>query len=254
MVRKVAGALIGDIWSFLTGSSMLSDYSDLDNRWLHPIDCSAMIADPDRHFGPFDANGLPMQALPGIGTVYVPSRTAAFGFAHWNAMCLGEGATEAHRARFLTAAHWFAAFPDGRITHDFPLLNLSAPWLSALAQGEALSIFARAFTLARDSEWHDRIKDAAHWLSVAVDDGGVLGTLPDGRPFLEEYPGTRHCNVLNGCLYALAGLNDAAEIGAIERDIVDRIADAVEANLSILEPRRMVVVSVDRSRGENRQF
>jgi hypothetical protein len=190
MVRKVAGALIGDIWSFLTGSSMLSDYSDLDNRWLHPIDCSAMIADPDRHFGPFDANGLPMQALPGIGTVYVPSRTAAFGFAHWNAMCLGEGATEAHRARFLTA-----------------------------------------FTLARDSEWHDRIKDAAHWLSVAVDDGGVLGTLPDGRPFLEEYPGTRHCNVLNGCLYALAGLNDAAEIGAIERDIVDRIADAVEANL-----------------------
>jgi len=231
MARKRAGALLVDVGSYLTGRHPLADYAGFDDRWLHPIDCSWMLRDADEHFGPFDSGGLPMQELSGIGAVYVPSRTAAFGFAHWNEQRLHRNGRDRHIEAFLAAANWFAGFSDGRIWHDFPLLTLSAPWLSGLAQGEALSIFARAYLLTDDAVWRDRSDVAARWLAEPVEMGGVLGRLPDGSPFLEEYPGTRHANVLNGCLYALAGLKDALDIGAAEIGLVERIADSVEANL-----------------------
>lgn len=230
-MRKVPAALVSDIFSFLTGNSLLGRYRSAGDRWLHPVNCSALLRDPDRHFGPFDANGLPRQNIAGIGIVYVPSRVAAFGFAHWNAYRGGNTAPNEHVLKFLAAAEWFASFSDGRIIHDFPLLNLTPPWLSALGQGEALSIFARAFELTKDDCWRQFAVRAAYWLSIRTSAGGVLGNLPDGSSFLEEYPGTRHESVLNGCLYALAGLNDAADIGAVDSVLIGQIADAVQANL-----------------------
>lgn len=231
MIRKRVGALLDDIRSYLTGASAIPDYTYSDDRWLHPVDCRWMLRDVDEHFGPFDSDDLPMQELPGIGTVYVPSRTAAFAFAHWSQLRLRGSGCDQHIEEFLAAANWFAAFPDGRIWHHFPLLNRQAPWLSALAQGEALSIFARAHILTGDAIWRERSEQAVRWLVEPEDAGGVLGSLPDGSPFLEEYPGTRHSNVLNGCLYALVGLKDALEIGVPDMTLLDSVADAVENNL-----------------------
>lgn len=230
-MRKVPTALLSDVVSFVTGNSLLGYFRGGSDRWLHPIDCSAMLDNPDQHFGPFDAGGLPKQNIAGIGVVYVPSRVAAYGFAHWNAYRRGDSNSSESVAKFLAVANWFSDFPDGRIVHNFPLLNLAPPWLSALAQGEALSIFARAFELTKADCWRQFAKKAAYWLSASTDAGGVLGTLPDGSPFLEEYPGTRHQSVLNGCLYGLAGLNDAADVGAVDTVLVNKVADAVEANL-----------------------
>ena len=231
MVRKKVGILLGDITSYVTGSNPFRDDAEAADRWLHPVDCGWMLDDRERSFGPFDPLGLPMQQLQGIGTVYVPSRTAAYGFAHWNELRSGREDRERHAAAFMATANWFAAFPDGRILHEFPLLNLASPWLSALAQGEALSIFARAFLLTENPDWREHAERAIQWLATPVDAGGVLGALPDGSPFLEEYPGTRHAGVLNGCLYALAGLADAREMGVSDMGLVDRVADAVENNL-----------------------
>lgn len=236
-MRKAAGALLGDMRSFLTGTSVLADLSSHSDRWLHPIDCAALLADPDSYFGPFDASGIPMQIFPAVGTVYVPSRTAAFGFAHWNALRLGVGDANFHKTAFLSACQWFADFPDGRIEHQFPLLNLAPPWLSALAQGEALSLYARAMLLTSKAQWTEAALAAAQWMTLPVSEGGVLSVLPDGGLFMEEYPGTKHGHVLNGCLYALAGLVDAGEQGLINPGLAEPIAASVESNITGWERR-----------------
>lgn len=173
-----------------------------------------------------------MQQLRNIGLVRIPSRTAAFAFAHWNAFRLT--GDQSHVAPFLTAARWFAGWCDGAIRHEFPLLGLDPGWLSALSQGQALSIFARAHQLTGDPMWQQAAHRSGRWLTLPMNDGGVLGHLPDGSAFFEEYPGTCHAHVLNGCLYAMLGLAEARGIGLQSR-MIPMVADTIERHMLAFE-------------------
>ena len=246
--RKQLALLGRDVVDFLLGRSRLRSAADAADAWIHPVDADFYLDDPEAHMGPFDAAGLPMQRFGGAEPVYVPSRTAAFAFVHWNRWRRTKD--EAHLRAFLQAARWFAEFTDGRIEHRFDLAGMAAPWISGLAQGEALSIFARA-ELVEPGQWRARCEPVLTWMTRPIAQGGVADVLPDGGPFLEEYPGTRHRHVLNGCLYALVGLGDFLRLGAHAEGqaLFDGVAAATARNLAHWEDRGW---SLYEYRGEGR--
>ncbi|MDW3847183.1 D-glucuronyl C5-epimerase family protein [Micromonospora sp. BRA006-A] len=106
---------------------------------------------------------------------------------------------------------WWYSYP-----FDLPRctgLVLQAPWYSAMAQGELLSLFVRLYEVTGDATW----RTAADRTFLSLTLGPQLGvpwvswTDTDGYLWLEEYPdspGVRGERVLNGMIYAFYGVYD----------------------------------------------
>ena len=102
--------------------------------------------------GPFDAAGVPqLDYRGGIGVQYNPIAIAQYGLAHYNR------GTEASNALCLKQADWLASSLERNghglkvwLHHfDFDYRTiLRAPWYSALAQGQGVSLLARARLIA----------------------------------------------------------------------------------------------------------
>jgi heparosan-N-sulfate-glucuronate 5-epimerase len=89
-----------------------------------------------------------------------------------------------------------------------PKYEVKPPWISALAQGQAASVFVRAYLLTGRSEDSELAVAAAQpllrrggWSVVADTEHG---------PALEETPSHPPSLILNGWVYALWGLRDVA--------------------------------------------
>lgn len=92
------------------------------------------------------------------------------------------------------------------LPHTFPL---PAPWRSAMAQGEAVSLLVRLFRETGDESFANSALAALAPMRKSVSEGGVAAEL-DGGPWFEEYPTAPPSYVLNGAIFALWGLRDAS--------------------------------------------
>lgn len=166
----------------------------------------------DGSFRVFDPSGVPIRIYRDVGQRYNPTRIAGFALASWNAF-LQKGERR-YRDAFLRQANWFVKNVRVRGNalvweYDFDWGFLRAPWISCMAQGEALSVLTRAFLLTGDRKYADTAEKAIRILCVQVEEGGVLGAYKDGSPCLEEYPHPyRQSHVLNGFIFALLGMYD----------------------------------------------
>lgn len=114
----------------------------------------------------------------------------------------------------LTAADWLANHerPDGGIPYlfDFPggAPPVTAPWISALSQSQAISELMRAYQVTGSSRY---LHAALHALDPFLHPvpTGVTSSW-DGLPWYEEYPAVYPDHVLNGFMFALIGLHELA--------------------------------------------
>jgi heparosan-N-sulfate-glucuronate 5-epimerase len=90
--------------------------------------------------------------------------------------------------------------------HTFPILP---PSLSAMAQGQAASVLVRLHIETGSDEYAAGALRALQPLYLPTPEGGTRAFL-DGGPWLEEYPTEPPSYVLNGGLFAIWGLYDAA--------------------------------------------
>lgn len=96
--------------------------------------------------------------------------------------------------------------------------DLPAGWTSAMAQGQAMSLMARAFIKTGDRKYIDSGTRALDYLLTPVDQGGVMTTLSDLHPslsryvFFEEYVSEPANYTLNGYMFTLLGLYDWSQI------------------------------------------
>jgi hypothetical protein len=89
---------------------------------------------------------------------------------------------------------------------------LPVPWMSALAQGQAMSLLGRVYRYTGDRTQSRAIERALGPLRQPVRDGGLARWYRRGL-FFEEYPDPSALNfVLNGDAQALLGLYDVADI------------------------------------------
>jgi alpha-tubulin suppressor-like RCC1 family protein len=107
---------------------------------------------------------------------------------------------------------------DGAMRYDFPFLyyvtgkTYNPGWVSGMAQGLVMSVFARAYKLTGLEKYLNAGKLALDFLCVPISNGGVYTTLQDLHPSLvdyisfEEYTATPATYTLNGFMFTLLGL------------------------------------------------
>jgi len=94
-------------------------------------------------------------------------------------------------------------------------------WTSALAQGQALSVLARAYYLTKDSKYAKSGSEAINFLIKPISQGGCLDTLNDlpavdsslkNNVFFETYISKPSSYELNGFMFTLLGLYDWSQL------------------------------------------
>jgi heparosan-N-sulfate-glucuronate 5-epimerase len=187
---------------FIPGQ-LLGYYNDLTGKTMGP--------------GPLSDARVPLVALRNGTLVETPVSIAQLALGFHDRWLL-HGARH-DREQFLYFAELLAR--RGQVstlgvvwTHefDFASYRLERPWISAMAQGQAVSTLTRAYRLTNDAEFLRLAQAGARPLMVAVDEGGVGRATEDGW-WLEEYPSRSPSRVLNGCIFALWGLYDLGLCG-----------------------------------------
>jgi hypothetical protein len=115
---------------------------------------------------------------------------------------------------FADAATWLAENleDDGGLTYLFAMPHtfaISPPWYSAMAQGEAASVFVRAALTLGDERFADAAERAIQ--PLVTEGSSIVAQTPEG-PVLQEYPTQPPSHVLNGWMFALWGLYDVARL------------------------------------------
>jgi heparosan-N-sulfate-glucuronate 5-epimerase len=169
--------------------------------------------------GPVSDLDVPLKDYgPGVGHHLHPVTVCQVALG-WHERYLAERNPE-WRERFLALADWLMAnqrsWAGGGawpIPVSIRLYGLEAPWVSALVQGQAISVLARAARLRpADGGAAQRAMDAAFVLfEVDVSRGGVRVEDDFGVAF-EEYPTPTPSIVLNGLISSLWGVADLAAI------------------------------------------
>ncbi len=91
--------------------------------------------------------------------------------------------------------------------YRFDRYGLTAPWISALTQGQAISLLVRMAVLTGEERYAEHAFQAT--LAFMTEGCPIVWRGEDGL-FFEEYPCDPPSHVLNGCLFAWLGLWDWA--------------------------------------------
>jgi D-glucuronyl C5-epimerase C-terminus. len=174
----------------------------------YPVDISAKA----RYPGSFDEQNIPLVLLDGE-LHYIPVTIAQYALGNYD-QYLTTGQVE-YKEKLIRCADWFvdnlsencSDVWGWKHTYDNQIYNLKKPWLSALAQGQALSVLARAYREIKKSVYLETGNKALKAFFVPVEDGGLVARLAGGD-FFEEYPSQVPSFVLNGFIFALWGLRD----------------------------------------------
>jgi heparosan-N-sulfate-glucuronate 5-epimerase len=142
----------------------------------------------------------------------LPAAMAQLALGWWERSLAGEPGAE---GRFVEACELLAraGVAEGEAViwlYRIPLAKyrLEPPWISALAQAQAASVFVRAFLRSGEPRHRELALAAARPLLQTVSPT-VVAALPAG-PALEECPTAPPSLILNGWIYAIWGLRDVA--------------------------------------------
>ena len=188
-----------------------------------------------RHKARTTTGGIPRDGHGEPDEWVIPVAQAALGF--WELRTEGEAVED----EFLALAGWLMENRgDGcggavwRTGFAVPKYGLGPGWISAMAQGQAISVLLRAHRLTGRSSYAETAAEALRPLLTPVAEGGTQAEI-DGLAVLEEYPSRTPSAVLNGWLFALFGAHELATSGGEEeaRALFERSA----AGLMQLLPR-----------------
>ncbi len=195
--------------------------------------------------GAFDKAGVPLLDYRGkIGLQYNPIAIAQYGLGNYD---LYRRTKDTERERkFLTAADWLVsnlqANPNGQWVwnHDFDWEYrepLKAPWYSALAQGQGISLLVRSHAETGEAAYLDAARRAFAAMMTPMDDGGVAFIDNAGKTWLEEYIVSPPTHILNGFIWASWGVHDyfLATGDRNAEDLFDRTVETLRMNLPIYD-------------------
>lgn len=127
---------------------------------------------------------------------------------------------------------------DGAIRYPFPYQGIPSGWVSAMAQGQAISVWTRAFKLFGDTNYLAAAQKAYAFMLIPAEQGGTLGNLGDIHPslahykMLKEYPVSPDLYVLNGSIFALFGIYDWTEFDPSAQCELEKLGDTIRRVLT----------------------
>ena len=166
--------------------------------------------------GAYDSAGIPLLDYHGrTGLQYNPIAIAQYGLGNYN--FFRRTGDAAHRKKFFLVADWLCSHLE-KNPQGIPVWNhhfdweyrdtLRAPWYSALAQGQGISVLVRAHKESGDTRYMEVAKLARASFSTPVKEGGVTFTDENGDLWFEEYVVSPPTHILNGFIWAAWGVYD----------------------------------------------
>jgi hypothetical protein len=165
--------------------------------------------------GEFSNNGIPLSSYRGKPIIEHPTNVAQYALGIYEVLYQKEFKDEKLKNDFLKMAYWFVEngvnVKGGKgwcINILLPEFGLNSPWLSALTQGETISVLSRAAYLTDDNNFEQLANEALGPFEYEVKDGGLVGYF-NSIPVYEEYPTPFKTScVLNGFIFSLFGMFD----------------------------------------------
>jgi hypothetical protein len=166
--------------------------------------------------GIYDEAGIPMLDYHGkIGRQYNPIAIAQWGLGNYNQFARTKD-TE-RRIKFLRASDWLCGHLE-KNAHGISVWNhhfdweyrtpLRAPWYSALAQGQGVSLLVRAYGETRNEVYLRAAERAFDSFQKDTSLGGVTFTDQNNNLWFEEYIVSPPTHILNGFIWAAWGVYD----------------------------------------------
>ena len=166
--------------------------------------------------GCYDASGIPLLNYHGkLGLQYNPIAIAQYGLANYNLFLHTKD--EDRQRKWLTAANWLVTTLEQNDAglwvwnHHFDWeyrTRLIAPWYSALAQGQGISMLVRANRETGNEAYLSAAHRAFATFLNSIDEGGVVYVDETGHIWFEEYIVFPPTHILNGFIWASWGLYD----------------------------------------------
>ena len=169
------------------------------------------------YHGSLDASGIPMVRYHGQGEFYNPITTAQYAIGTLTALGHGDDTRTGVSRRLLDSlvqsqesegesrGFWVLSFDNPKYRW------LRAPWVSALAQGNALSALLRGHQVFGDDRYLQAAEAGYRAMHSRREDLSVVETAGEDL-WYEEYPAHPPLHVLNGHVYALFGVLDYARV------------------------------------------
>jgi heparosan-N-sulfate-glucuronate 5-epimerase len=205
-----------------------------------------LFAEKADYGGACDSSGIPLLDYHGkIGPQYNPIAIAQYGLGNYNLFRRSGDPTR--RQKFFFAADWLCSHLEQN-SHGLAVWNhhfdweyrdmLKAPWYSALAQGQGISLLVRAHLAgthkeSADSRYLESARRAVGAFSVPTIEGGVAFTDDRGDLWFEEYIVSPPTHILNGFIWATWGVYDyfLATKGEPARQLFSRAVQTLLRNL-----------------------
>jgi len=175
-----------------------------------------LFAEKADYQGAYDPFGIPQLDYHGhIGLQHNPIAIAQYGLGNYN---LWRRTNDSDRRRkFFLIADWLCSHLETN-EHGLSVWNhhfdweyrdtLKAPWYSALAQGQGISVLVRAHKESGDSRYIEAARQAFAVFQHPVSEGGVAFTDESEDLWFEEYIVSPPTHILNGFIWALWGVHD----------------------------------------------
>jgi heparosan-N-sulfate-glucuronate 5-epimerase len=175
-----------------------------------------LFAEKADYRGHYDSAGIPLlDYRGGIGRQYNPIAIAQWGLGNYNLFC--QTPNDRRKRQFLAASDWLCAHLE-RNSHGSWVWNhhfdweyrspLKAPWHSALAQGQGISLLVRAYRETGAAQYLETAGRAFTGFRKSTRDGGVTFTDAAGNLWFEEYIVSPPTHILNGFIWAAWGVYD----------------------------------------------
>lgn len=187
-----------------------------------------------------DPTGLPTVKY-GDSYHYNPVTIAQFALDEY---CRAAGPSD----KFVPATNYLLGMmgDDGAFRYDFPFERYATGemyqpgWISGMAQGQAISVFVRAYHFTNQDKYLDAARKALDFMLLSADKDGPMTTLerftpePSKLPFIMEYPQSPPVYTLNGYMFSMLGLHDFA---AVAHDTaIQELAQQSSRTLKVLLP------------------
>jgi len=200
-----------------------------------------LFAEKADYEGGHDSVGIPtLNYRGGIGLQYNPIAVAQWGLGNYNLFCRNH--SDERRNRFLAASDWLCAHLELN-SHGSSVWNhhfdweyrspLKAPWYSALAQGQGISLLVRAYRETNATAYLEAAERAFATFLKSTNEGGVTFTDARGNIWFEEYIVSPPTHILNGFIWAAWGVYDyfLATQNSAARDLFAQSMLTLRANL-----------------------
>jgi hypothetical protein len=224
----------------LIGAGLPGTASAAYSRGGPYLDFGAQVAIADLPEIRFSRQGIASVRYP-FGWHRNPVTTANIGLqAH--AYLSIDGRTSDRRRMLRAASGLLRTQRGGRWEYDFPFTvggmweTLHPPWISAMAQGLAMSLLTRAYAATGQRRYLQAARGALRPFRRSVPNGGVVRRY-GGHRWYEEYPTPTPSYVLNGFGFTLLGLYDLALVSG-GADAVSRRPGGSDRRAAALRRRR----------------